>query len=559
MKLFSIFTNYAPNRVFLSMLLGGLAGASYALLIPLVLTTLEAESTLLQSAESDIDMFFGLEVSNYPIAQLFFCISLFILISRSLSQVILSRISMDITSNLRQKVYQRIINAPLNNVESIGEARLIATLTTDVPRIVQGARVIPDILISGVTMIGMLAFLLYLSNNAFVFVIKCIFFGAITYQIPVLIGKRYFDRSRKCVDNLQKSMHGLIFGIKELKLNKAKREAFLNEELLKWEKDVVALDKKANTALKLAANYGDLISFFVIGAVSFIFINYHTISTQELIGVIMALLYIAGPIGLLLNLLPQITLAGVSIRKVEKLLKDIPLENANPHVQALANWHDISFKGVCYEHANSSFALGPVDFSIKKGEITFIVGGNGSGKSTLSKLITHHYLPSNGSVYFGETQINLENMNSARQYITAIYSDYFLFERLYGIKDKEAEEKVNNYLKLFDLEGKVEFKNGVFSTLSLSDGQKRRLALIVAYLDDTDLYLFDEWAADQDPHYKDVFYKQLLPELKEKGKAIVAITHDDRYYSYCDQLIIMEEGSISKIERSHNLSTKKYA
>ncbi|KZN30561.1 hypothetical protein N480_06270 [Pseudoalteromonas luteoviolacea S2607] len=541
------------------MLLGGLAGASYALLIPLVLTTLEAESTLLQSAESDIDMFFGLEVSNYPIAQLFFCISLFILISRSLSQVILSRISMDITSNLRQKVYQRIINAPLNNVESIGEARLIATLTTDVPRIVQGARVIPDLLISGVTMIGMLAFLLYLSSNAFVFVIQCIFFGVITYQIPVLIGKRYFDRSRKCVDNLQKSMHGLIFGIKELKLNKTKREAFLNEELLKWERNVVALDKKANTALKLAANYGDLISFFVIGAVSFVFINYHTISTQELIGVIMALLYIAGPIGLLLNLLPQMTLAGVSIRKVEKLLKDIPLENANPHVQALASWNDISFKGVCYEHANSSFTLGPVDFSIKKGEITFIVGGNGSGKSTLSKLITHHYLPSSGSVYFGETQINLENMNSARQYITSIYSDYFLFERLYGIKDKGAEEKVNNYLKLFGLEGKVEFKNGVFSTLSLSDGQKRRLALIVAYLDDTELYLFDEWAADQDPHYKDVFYKQLLPELKEKGKAIVAITHDDRYYGYSDQLIIMEEGKISKIERSQNLSAKQYA
>jgi putative ATP-binding cassette transporter len=321
LKLFSIFTNYAPNKVFLSMLLGGLAGVSYALLIPLVLTTVQDGGVFLQSADNNIDLVFGLEVSNYPIAQFFFCIGLFILIARSLSQVILSRLSMDITSDLRQKIYQRIINAPLNRVESIGEARLIATLTTDVPRIVQGARVIPDLLISGVTLIGMLSFLLYLSQDVFIFVIQCIFFGAITYQLPVFLGKVYFDRSRKYVDKLQKSMHGLIFGIKELKLNKTKCDAFFEEELLLWERNVVQLDKKANTALRLAANYGDLISFFVIGAVSFIFVNYHTISTQELVGVVMALLYIAGPIGLLLNLLPQMTLAVLLLGRWKSYLK----------------------------------------------------------------------------------------------------------------------------------------------------------------------------------------------------------------------------------------------
>jgi putative ATP-binding cassette transporter len=244
---------------------------------------------------------------------------------------------------------------------------------------------------------------------------------------------------------------------------------------------------------------------------------------------------------------------------VEKLLKDFPLENANPNIHALPQWEEITFKDVCYEHANSGFALGPVSFSIRKGEITFIVGGNGSGKSTLSKLITHHYEPSNGASYFGQTQINSENMNSARQYISSIYSNYFLFERLYGIKDEEAIHKVNNYIKLCGLESKVAFTDGGFSTLALSDGQKRRLALIVAYLDNKDLYLFDEWAADQDPHYKEFFYKEFLPELKREGKAIVAITHDDRYYDYSDQLIIMEEGKISKIERNHNPSAKKFA
>ena len=91
--------------------------------------------------------------------------------------------------------------------------------------------------------------------------------------------------------------------------------------------------------------------------------------------------------------------------------------------------------------------------------------------------------------------------------------------------------------------------DGVFSTTRLSRGQRKRLALVTAYLEDRPIYLFDEWAADQDPLFRRVFYQRLLPELKRRGKTVVAVTHDDRYFDAADQLIKLEEGKVVKTLR----------
>jgi putative ATP-binding cassette transporter len=189
-----------------------------------------------------------------------------------------------------------------------------------------------------------------------------------------------------------------------------------------------------------------------------------------------------------------------------------------------------------------SFQIGPIDLSIRKGEVTFLVGANGSGKSTLSKLITLHYLPDSGSVSFSGNVVTVENITSYRQKIFAIYSDYYLFDSLMGELTDELVATANRYLVDLRLAGKVKIVNGRFSTLALSDGQRRRLALLVAVLEDRELYLFDEWAADQDPVFKEVFYARILPELRSRGKAILVISHDDRYFHVADRLLVMEQG-----------------
>jgi putative ATP-binding cassette transporter len=87
-------------------------------------------------------------------------------------------------------------------------------------------------------------------------------------------------------------------------------------------------------------------------------------------------------------------------------------------------------------------------------------------------------------------------------------------------------------------------REGAFSTLALSQGQRKRLALLTAYLEDRPIYLFDEWAADQDPQFKEIFYHHLLPELRARNKTVLVITHDDRYYDVADRLIKLDYGKL---------------
>lgn len=546
MKLFDAFNKEAPNMVFLSIFLGALSGISYAFLIPIVLSAIDINQDYLIEYESGVRTFLSIEVSNYKVATLFLIVCCFILITRTLSQVILTTVSINLTKNIRLDLYKRIMTAPIDVLEKLGSPKLIATITTDVGRIVFGARLIPDILVNIVTIIGLLGFLMYLNMEVFWFVMGAITFGIITFQLPILASNFYFEQSRKKVDDLQEAIRGLIYGAKELKLNDVKSRTYFRDVLLSNEIDVRKSDKIGNTIVQVASNYGDMISFFVIGIVTFIFINYESISNEELVGVVMALLYITSPIAIVLNSLPQLVLAKVSMRKVNSIFDEIQPEDICDNVVPLEAWNEISFSKVSYQYQtknkSEAFKVGPVDFTINKSSITFIVGGNGSGKSTLSKLLTLHHAPTSGVIKFGKTIIDKSTIKSARQYISSIYSDYYLFDRLLDGNHDSKKDEIQRYLKELGLDSKVVIENGHFSTLNLSDGQKRRLALLVAFLENKELYLFDEWAADQDPMFKNFFYYTVLPQLKNAGKAVVVISHDDRYFDIADKVITMENG-----------------
>jgi len=557
MNLFGQFSTRAPNRVFVSILLGGLSGISYSLLIPLVLSVIKEGDRRFDEIATAPTTLFSLEIANAPFAAVFALVCLFILIARTASQIMLTRVAIDVASDLRTQMYARIAAAPLPALERIGGPRMIAALTTDVPRIVLGARMMPDLLINVVTLIGMLGFLLILNVDVFVFVLGCIVFGVISYQVPILFGRRYFIRARQGFDGLQESIHGLIHGIKELKLNDKKRSVFFDEVLMSYEHEVRGSEKAGHTLVRAASNYGDLLSFFVIGSIMFVFVNYRLVTNSELIGVIMALLYITGPVAMILNYIPQLTMSRVSLNRVAKLFEEIPAESMHAIQQSAAGWDRIRFEHVSYSHSStdgSSFQVGPIDLELRKGQITFIVGGNGSGKSTLSKLITLHYRANGGTIFFGKQAVADETIGSLRQCVGAIYSDYHLFNRVLSAADPQRQEElVAHYLKALQLEHKVKYDDGRFSTLALSDGQRRRLALLAAILDDKELYLFDEWAADQDPTFKEIFYYEILPALKRRNKVIVAISHDDRYFDVADQTITLDEGKIVAVSmRQYN-------
>ncbi|MBL4837421.1 MAG: ATP-binding cassette domain-containing protein, partial [Kordiimonadaceae bacterium] len=202
-----------------------------------------------------------------------------------------------------------------------------------------------------------------------------------------------------------------------------------------------------------------------------------------------------------------------------------------------------------------TFTAGPWKLDIQRGECLFLMGGNGSGKSTALKLISGLYDGDSGQILVDGTPVQLNSKPAYRALFSCIFPDFYLFDKLYGLKDVDPE-KVNELIRWMQLEDKVTFKQDRFSTQDLSSGQRKRLAMIVSLLEDREIYLFDEWAADQDSHFREVFYTEILPKLKAAQKTVLVVTHDDRYWHLCDRSITLDIGVMTQGARGRSASSQ---
>jgi putative ATP-binding cassette transporter len=223
-------------------------------------------------------------------------------------------------------------------------------------------------------------------------------------------------------------------------------------------------------------------------------------------------------------------------------------EQSAREVPAAGGWDRLELKGVTHayrgEGEGENFILGPLDLTVRSGELIFIVGGNGSGKTTLAKLLVGLYVPEAGEIVLDGSPVKADNLEIYRSHFSMVFSDFHLFESLLGMEDAALDGKSLEYLIQLRLDQKVAVRDGRFSTTKLSQGQRKRLALLTAYLEGRPIYVFDEWAADQEPAFKHLFYRRLLLDLKVAGKTVFVITHDDRYFDVADRIIKLEYGQV---------------
>ncbi len=562
LELMSLLNNTAPNKVFIAIIYGCLAGICYALVIPIILLSLQQSESRFLAAEEEVNYWlFGVfEVSTPKLALLFFSVCLGILIFRTVSRTLLARVTIDASIQLRKRIYQHILSLPIQELERLGPSRLVTAVNKDVNEVTNGAAVLPGLAANFSTLIGLLLYLIYLDFNIFVFVVAAILFGAITYRLPLIFGQRLLVNARNKFDELQEGVRSLIYGAKELKLNQHRRTSFLSEGLHSVEESYSSSQKNGLTMIIFGETYGDLISFFAIGGVAFILANYYALSQQNLLGVVMVLIYIMGPIAVFMSSINPLMRAKIATRKLQSLLNDMPVEKQY-NMAGVEECQQIQIEGLQYSYVNvhdssEKFEVGPIDLSLNRGEVVFLTGGNGSGKTTLGKLISLLYLPQNGTIKFNNEVVTERNRDAFRQHISSIFSDFYLFKKLYGVKGSELDSLTMAHIKELGLEGKVQVKDSEFSNTSLSDGQRKRLALVVSYLEDRNICIFDEWAADQDPGYKELFYMEILPKLKQMNKLVIVISHDDRYFDCADKIIKMENGLIAEIkDNSQQLTT----
>ena len=467
-----------------------------------------------------------------------------------ISQFLLAQLAQDAIYKLRLRISGWILASPLRHLEELGSSRLLATLTEDIQAISSGVFSIPTLCVNAAIVIASLAYLGWLSM--WVLLGTLVFMGLSISLVQVLIDRavRSFTAAREENDALMQHFQAITNGIKELKLHFQRREDFVQEDLQTTAATLREYRIGSQRAIALSGGVGELSFFVLLGLLVYGLPQIQTVSAELLSGYVLTISYLMRPIGNTLAILPSLTQAGVALRKIDTLGLSLA---SRAETLARIGTIDRQFKQIDIRQATHSyqlagqentFTLGPVDLTLSPGELVFIVGGNGSGKSTLAKLITGLYVPDAGEILLDGILVDDLNRELYRQLFSTVFADFYLFERLLGLGLQDLDAKAKTYLEQLQLTHKVTIENGKLSTTALSQGQRKRLALLTAYLEDRPIYLFDEWAADQDPFFREIFYQQLLPELKQRGKAVLVISHDDRYFHLADRLLKLDYGQI---------------
>jgi putative ATP-binding cassette transporter len=484
------------------------------------------------------------------IAWAFLGLVIIALITSIISQVMLIRLSQNAVLELRMRLSRQILASELSHLEQLGSPRLLATLTEDVQAVANSVYVIPFLCIDLAMVVGCLVYITWLSWLVLLILVSLMVVGIGSCQWLLNRGGKLLALAREDQDELFKHLGTITAGVKELKLNYSRRQVFLSRYLQSTANRFRRHNVDGLTLFATTTSWGKLLFFFAIGFLLFALPKLITISPQTLSGYILTFTYLMLPMDNIVSNLPQISKANIALQKIESLGLSLTSRTEILTVPPVvkSSWKKLQFKEVTHnyyrETEDSGFILGPIDLTLYPQEVVFIVGGNGSGKSTLAKLIAGLYIPENGEILLDGELIDEQNREWYRQYFAVIFSDFYLFEELLGLENSDLDIQARDYLKKLQLDHKVKIENGQLSTTALSQGQRKRLALLTAYLENRPIYLFDEWAADQDPVFKEIFYTQLLPELKSRGKTVLAISHDDRYFHLADRIVKLEYGKI---------------
>lgn len=472
------------------------------------------------------------------------------LLGNAVSGIGNSVVGQRVVARLRKDISARIVCAPIAEIERYRVHRLMATLNSDVDTVSAFTFNFPGYAVSLAISLGCVIYMLMLSPVLFAIAALAIVAGVAINHYASFRWTYHYRGVRAATDDLQKQYRAITEGAKELRINHDRR-ALVYRKQLSGAADVIAeLKIRAMRLFYAAGAAGSTLFFLVIGLI--LALQYRLgVEPRVISGFIIVLLYIRGPIEQLVGGLPAWSQARIAFWRIAEL--SAQFQNREPQLltegapAAPVEIGKIELRNARYAFPAvgdaKPFVLGPVNLSIEEGETLFIIGENGCGKTTLVKLLLGLYSPTEGELLLGGRAVEVDRLDGYRQRFSAVFSDYYLFDDLVA-RDPALIEQAKRYLDLLEISHKVEIKDGVFSTIDLSAGQRKRLALVHALLEQRPIMMFDEWAADQDPTFRRVFYTEFLPELKRQGKTLIVVSHDDRYFSVADRVIRLESGKI---------------
>ena len=467
------------------------------------------------------------------------------------------RYSTRLTTALSEAVLQQIRDnyvtlvrrLEVDSLERTGASRIYDTVARDTIMISDAAPLIMTGMISGVTFVMLGAYIAWLSGMAILILGVALLITVYFYRYSQRNSRGAMLEASNQETRFLDLLSHLLYGYKEVRQNTVRGSDLERNFLL----PVSALIDQRNTEAMVKIANGMSISYVgfygVLAGTVFVlpgFANDHAVVVQVLF-IVLFMLSSLDNVLRSLSVLARANLALERLRDMEKRLVEAAGREEPPPGQT-PSFRRVELRGAAYSYLDregkATFTMGPCDLAIEPREIVFLVGGNGSGKSTLMRLLTGLYAPSTGIITWDGKAVLTADRGNYRQLFSCVFADFHLFDRLYGARDIDPA-KVNRMIDDMGLTGKTAYVDGRFTHLDLSTGQRKRLALIVALLEDRPIYVLDEVGADQDPVFRERYYRKILPELRDRGKAVIVISHDDRYFDLGDRRLTMQDGRLT--------------
>ncbi len=456
----------------------------------------------------------------------------------------------DAIYNIRIRLTRKIQQVELPFMEEKGSNSLYARFTQSDTLISQAIPQITGAAQMSILLVFSFLYLAYISPLSFLISMAGILIAAFVFLSRTRRIKILLQEVQKKEVNYFKSISHLINGFKEIKINQQKGKDIL-QNIATQSAEIESIKIEVGKQESRLWGHGRILVYTLLPILIFVVPDISEIHTDNIYKISSTILFITGPIAILINIIPVLNRVHLSIEELmqleEEMDKAIASEEPLNNDHVFPDFEKVEMKGVSFSYPDSGpdkgldFLAGPFNEHIARGELLFIIGGNGSGKSTFIKLLTGLYYPNKGDIYVDSNKVDKTNYLAYRNLYSAIFTDFHLFDKFYGVKNTDAK-KVSYWLEKMKMQDKVQYCDGGFTRTSLSTGQRKRLAFIAAMLEDRPILVMDEFAADQDPQFRQYFYETLLPEIKAMGKTVIAVTHDDQYFHVADRLLKLDEG-----------------
>lgn len=467
------------------------------------------------------------------------------------AQLALTTLGHHFVYRLRGKLIKRILDTDVECIEQLGNARLLASLSSDVRNITIAFVRLPELVQGVILTLGATLYLAWLSPGMMAVTAVWVLVTVVVGWLLVNRVYRHLARVRETEDLLQKDYQAVIEGRKELALNRDRARALYDDV---YDRDAQAYRHhivRADTFHLSALNWSNIMMLGAIGVAFFLANGLGWANTQVAATYSLTLLFLRTPLIQAVGALPTLLSAQVAFAKLKSLDLTEYREGFGDHATP-GEWQTLSFHDVTYRYpageTGQGFEIGPIDLTLQRGELVFLIGGNGSGKSTLARLLTGLYRPLTGEIRVDGQPLNREAWSKHRQRFSAIFTDFHLFNYLIGPRGEAPDPVlVDAWLEKLAMRDKLNFEGTRCINPELSQGQRKRLALLLAIAEQRDILLLDEWAADQDPQFRRFFYRELLTHLRDVGKTVFAISHDDHYFEHADRLLEMRDGHLVEL------------